>query len=102
MADVIMSDFFNSILHYYNNLLLFNHQLISTFSHFHISTFFLMFKMPEAGYYHCQVIFLAVFNRVVITYRTTRLYKSCNTGFMPQLYTIIKREKSIAGHYSTR
>ena len=57
-----------------------------------------MFKMPQPGHDHRQVMFAAIIDRVIIPDRTTGLYKGGDTGFMSQSYTIIKGEESIACH----
>ena len=41
----------------------------------------------------------AIFNGILIAYRSTRLYKSGDTCFMTELNTIVKREKSIRSQY---
>jgi hypothetical protein len=42
-----------------------------------------------------------VINRIIITDRTTWLYKGGNTGFMTQPHTVIEGEESITGHHRT-
>src|ERR1044071_3932885 len=58
-----------------------------------------MFKMPQSRDHHGQSMLLAVFNRIFIAYRTTRLNKCSNACFMSKLYTIIKWKKRITGHH---
>ena len=54
-----------------------------------------MFKMSNTSEYHGHVIQVAVFNRIIVPDRSSRLNKCSNTGFMPKLYAIIDREKWI-------
>src|SRR5689334_15936984 len=60
-----------------------------------------MFEMPHSGHYQCKFILLAVFNRIFVTDRTTRLNKSCDACLVSQFYAIAKWEKCIAGHNSS-
>src|SRR5690349_3196419 len=58
----------------------------------------LVSEMSHTRHHHGQVVVFTIFNTVFVTNGTAGLDKGCNTRFVAQLNTVIKREKSIGGH----
>ena len=52
-----------------------------------------MFKMPYSRKYHGHVMFITIFNRILIPDRASRLDNGRDSFFMRDLHTIRRKEK---------
>lgn len=53
-----------------------------------------MLKMPYTGHYHSHAVFIAIFYRIVVTNRSTRLNYSSHPGLMSYFHAIGKGENA--------
>ncbi len=60
-----------------------------------------MSKVPHACKYHGNAVFIALFDRVLIADRTSRLDNRRNTRLVRALYAVVKREKCIRSEYGS-
>ena len=58
-------------------------------------------KMPHSGDHQCEMMFLAISDRIIIPDRTPRLDVCSDARGMPHFHAIIKGEESVTRHHCT-